>query len=77
MEKKYSVTIALKVSECAGENHVEMMNVELDYHNLPYTGVVDIEQLMIGVVNKLGEMGVDRVEANAEKMRLAKKKAAV
>jgi hypothetical protein len=68
MDKRYAVTISLRVSECAGEDHKEMMNVDVDYHNLPYSGVVDIEQLMLAVLNKLGKWGVDKVEADAAKV---------
>lgn len=62
-EKRYSVSIKCIATEKQGIGNKEMIIVDATYPDTNYGVVVGIEQLMLGVLQKLGDAGIKRAIA--------------
>lgn len=72
MANKFEVKIVLSVNEVNESGKAsDFFNSEIKYGSLPYEGVVAIEQLMIEMVTKLGDWGVDMAVSNGLGDKLA------
>lgn len=58
MDKRFQVTLSLDIKlEDGAELRPFFVNTSV-YSDLPYDGVITVQQLMLGVLNSLGDAGV-------------------
>ena len=65
VEKKFVVSVSLSIKEvdegCCKLN--EFCDSNITYSNMSYLDVVELEQLMLGMIGQMGEKGVEKAAA--------------
>ena len=72
-EKRFEVSLALEIKVKDEEGTVPFFENTLNYHDMPYDGVVALESMLMDVLNQLNEAGV----LKAMEMGLGEKLAAM
>ena len=63
-ESTYVVAVTLGCDQVSKDgSHMPMMKNELVYSNLPYHGMVAVENVFIEAIVKLGQLGINAAEA--------------
>ena len=63
MDKRFEVSLVFSVKEVKDGNPADHHDVNLVYHDLPYDGLVAVQQTLLGAVNKLGDLGIGKAQA--------------
>ena len=59
-EKKFEVSFSLTVQEIKESTPTPFFDSEVRYHEIPYSGVIMVEQAMLDLLNQLGEAGLQQ-----------------
>jgi len=68
-DKRFEVSIPFKVEEIVDGKPKAFFDCDLEYHDMPYDGVVAIQAAMIGLLQQLNQFGI----AAANEMGLGEK----
>ena len=56
-EKKFEVQIGMHIQETTSGEEQPFFDCPLEYHNVPYDGVVALQKMMVGLLDDLTELG--------------------
>lgn len=63
-EERFDVLISLNITKHNQADRERFFQTDVQYYKLDYASMVGIEQLMLGVLNQLGEAGIEAAKAN-------------